>query len=97
MIAIARIVLLLVKVILVFEEMFADFWGPPGPTQSVINLSNFLQAYIHYMIGAVVAVVVLLAAARSVAFRYRPHAARCHLGNIIKKVAVAGSRGRSGR
>ena len=96
MIAIACIVLLLVKVIPVFEEMFADFGGTlPGPTQSVtINLSNFLQAYIHYMIGAVAAVVVSYtqARSRSLAFRYRTDAIMLALpifGNIIKKVAVA--------
>ena len=94
-IAIACIVLLLVKVIPVFEEMFADFGGTlPGPTQSVINLSNFLQAYIHYMIGAVAAVVVSYtqARSRSLAFRYRTDAIMLALpifGNIIKKVAVA--------
>ena len=43
-IAVACIVLLLVKVIPVFEQMFADFGGTlPGPTQMVISLSNWLS------------------------------------------------------
>lgn len=94
-IAIACIVLLLVKVIPVFEQMFADFGGTlPGPTQSVINLSNFLQAYIHYMIGGVTAVVVSYtqARSRSLAFRYQTDNIMLNMpifGNIIKKVAVA--------
>lgn len=94
-IAVACIVLLLVKVIPVFEQMFADFGGAlPGPTQSVINLSNFLQAYIHYMIGAVVVVATsyLQARSRSMAFRYQTDNIMLNMpvfGNIIKKVAVA--------
>ena len=94
-IAIACIVLLLVKVIPVFEQMFADFGGTlPGPTQSVINLSNFLQAYIHYMIGGTVAVVTAYSQARSrsLAFRYQTDNIMLNMpifGNIIKKVAVA--------
>ena len=44
-IAVACIVLLLVKVIPVFQKMFADFGGElPGPTQMVIDLSEWLQA-----------------------------------------------------
>lgn len=94
-IAIACIVLLLVKVIPVFEQMFADFGGTlPGPTQMVINLSNWLQQYILYMMIGVTAVVVAYGQARrrSLAFRYRTDAillASPIFGNIIKKVAVA--------
>mgnify|MGYP001824915066 FL=1 len=48
-IAIACIVLLLVKVIPVFEQMFLDFGGTlPGPTQMVINLSNWLHWLVDY-------------------------------------------------
>ncbi len=94
-IAVACIVLLLVKVIPVFEQMFVDFGGTlPGPTQTVINLSNFLQAYIHYMIGAITVVVVSYSQARSrsLAFRYQTDNIMLNMpifGNIIKKVAVA--------
>jgi len=94
-IAVACIVLLLVKVIPVFEQMFADFGGTlPGPTQMVIQLSNFLQAYIGYMLAAVFIAFTAFqqARARSLAFRYQTDNLFLSLpifGNIIKKVAVA--------
>ncbi len=94
-IAVACIVLLLVKVIPVFEQMFADFGGTlPTPTQKVIDLSNFMQAYIHYMLGAAFAVFVAFSQARkrNLAFRYQTDKIALSLpifGNIIKKVAVA--------
>ncbi len=94
-IAVACIVLLLVKVIPVFEQMFADFGGTlPGPTQMVIGISNWLQAYIHYLIGGVVAFFTAFSQARSrsLAFHYRTDQLALNLpifGNIIKKVAVA--------
>ena len=94
-IAIAVIVLLLVKVIPVFEKMFADFGGAlPGPTQMVIELSEFLQAYILYMLAGGVAFVVAFreARTRSLPFRYRTDQLLLKLpifGNIVKKVAVA--------
>jgi type IV pilus assembly protein PilC len=94
-IAVACIVLLLVKVIPVFEQMFADFGGTlPGPTQMVIELSNFLQAYIGYMLAAAFIAVTAFqqARARSLAFRYQTDNLFLSLpifGNIIKKVAVA--------
>jgi type IV pilus assembly protein PilC len=94
-IAVACIVLLLVKVIPVFEQMFADFGGTlPGPTQMVINLSNWLQQYIVYMTVIVVGsfTAFMQARSRSLPFRYRTDQVALHLpifGNIIKKVAVA--------
>ena len=94
-IAVACIVLLLVKVIPVFEKMFADFGGTlPTPTQVVINMSEWLQANIQYLIGGTIAVIVGFkqARARSLAFHFRTDQLALHLpifGNIIKKVAVA--------
>ncbi len=94
-IAIACIVLLLVKVIPVFEQMFADFGGTlPGPTQMVINLSNWLQAYIMYLLVFVVGSFTAFGRARmkSLAFRFKTDQVALQLpifGNIIKKVAVA--------
>lgn len=94
-IALACIVLLLVKVIPVFEQMFADFGGTlPGPTQMVINLSGFMQANIVYMMVGTFVFFTAFAQARmrSLAFRYRTDALALQLpvfGNIIKKVAVA--------
>jgi type IV pilus assembly protein PilC len=94
-IAVACIVLLLVKVIPVFEQMFTDFGGSlPGPTQMVINLSNWLQAYIVYLLAGVGTVVVAYVQSRkrSDSFRYQTDNVMLNLpifGNIIKKVAVA--------
>ncbi len=94
-VAIAVVVLLLVKVIPVFEKMFADFGGTlPGPTQMVIGVSNWMQEYIFFMlIGATMVVVgYQQARARSVAFRYHTDALYLKLpifGSLLKKVAVA--------
>ena len=94
-IAVAVVVLLLVKVIPVFEKMFADFGGTlPVPTQMVIDLSDWMQAYIMYLIAGSIIVVTLFRQARqrSVAFHYGTDKLLLHLpifGNIVKKVAVA--------
>ena len=94
-IAVACIVLLLVKVIPVFEQMFADFGGTlPAPTVMVIALSDWLQAYIVYLLGGIFVFVSLFTQAkkRSLAFHYRVDQVALKLpifGNIIKKVAVA--------
>ncbi len=94
-IALACIVLLLVKVIPVFEQMFADFGGTlPGPTQMVIALSEWLQAYLIYMLGGIFAFVTVFGQARirSKAFHFHTDMLALKLpvfGNIIKKVAVA--------
>ena len=94
-IAVACIVLLLVKVIPVFQKMFEDFGGTlPAPTQMVIDLSEWLQANIQFIIGftTVGFIGFQQARARSLPFRYRTDAIALKLpifGNIIKKVAVA--------
>lgn len=94
-IAVACIVLLLVKVIPVFQKMFADFGGElPAPTQMVIDLSEWLQAYVQYVVGAVTAFIALFTQARSRSRVFRKQTDQVALklpifGNIIKKVAVA--------
>jgi type IV pilus assembly protein PilC len=51
---------ILIFVIPVFEQMFADFGGSlPLPTQMVVNLSNFVKSYFLVMIGVVVVMVFL--------------------------------------
>ena len=55
-VAIATIVVgvILVFVIPSFEKMFADFGGAlPAPTQVVINISNFVQNYILFIVGTI--------------------------------------------
>ena len=52
---------LLVWVIPVFAELFSSFGQElPGPTQFVINLSNFTIAYFPYIVAVVVAIAVAI-------------------------------------
>lgn len=94
-VSIGVIILLLVKVIPVFEKMFAEFGGAlPGPTQMVVSVSNFLQSYILMILGVAAAVVIAFGMARkkSPAFRYRTDAIFLRLpvfGSLLRKVAVA--------
>jgi type IV pilus assembly protein PilC len=93
-IAVLVVVIMLVKVIPVFEKMFADFGGTlPGPTQLVINLSHGMQ---HYLIHAIVVGIAIFFGVRAI---YRTEKGRYHFdatflkipvfGPLIKKVAVA--------
>lgn len=51
--------LLLLKVTPVFAKMFADFGSAlPGPTQVVVDLSNWLQAWILHLVAGVTAAIV---------------------------------------
>jgi len=94
-VALAVLALLLVKVIPVFEKMFADFGGElPAPTQFVINLSNWMQHWIVLIIASVVAfsVAYVQARRRSPRFRYQTDAFYLKLplfGALLRKVAVA--------
>ena len=94
-IAAVVVVVMLVKVIPVFEKMFADFGGTlPGPTQMVIALSNWMQSYVGYCIAGIIALIAIhnQCRTRSDAYRYQADRVKLALplfGNIIKKVAVA--------
>ncbi len=56
-ISVAVVALLLLKVIPVFQKMFEGMGGElPGPTQFLVNASQFMQSYFMYMIGGVVAI-----------------------------------------
>ncbi len=57
-IAVAVVAVLLLKVVPVFEKMFADMGSAlPAPTQIVIDMSNWLQANFLIMVGIVIAVI----------------------------------------
>ena len=57
-IAIGITIFLLVKVVPVFGDVYKGFGqNLPGPTQGLISLSNFFQAYLLYILAFVVAVV----------------------------------------
>ena len=52
-VAIGVLLLLMIKVIPVFEQMFNDFGGTlPGPTQVVVNTSHWLQSNIGMLLEA---------------------------------------------
>jgi type IV pilus assembly protein PilC len=94
-VAAAVVVLMLVKVIPTFEQMFTDFGGElPGPTQAVINMSHFMQEWIWLMgllLGAAVAGF-LQARKRNLRFRRATDAAFLKMpifGPLLRKVAVA--------
>jgi len=58
-ISIGVVALLLIKVIPVFKKMFEGMGGElPGPTQFLVNASEFAQSYWWVMVGIIVAVVV---------------------------------------
>src|SRR5262249_60350871 len=58
-VAVGVTVVLLLFVTPTFEKMFKDFGGAmPAPTQIVIDLSRFLQHYIGYMVGILIACVI---------------------------------------
>jgi type IV pilus assembly protein PilC len=93
-VAVAVVALLLVYVIPVFKKLFESMGGQlPGPTQFLINVSEFTQSYFLFMIGFLAVFVYL--------FRryYRTEKGRRTVdalvlkapvfGPLIKKVAVA--------
>ena len=63
-VAVIVIVIMLTKVIPVFENMYAEFKGAklPAPTQVVINISNGFQANWYWFFGGAVVFFVLLSA-----------------------------------
>jgi type IV pilus assembly protein PilC len=94
-VAIGVVVLMLVKVIPVFEKMFADFGGElPGPTQAVVTISHFMQDWIGiFLVGTIAGVVAFFQARkRNRGFRRATDALSLKLpviGSVLRKVAVA--------
>jgi type IV pilus assembly protein PilC len=94
-VAVGVVVLMLVKIIPTFERMFKDFGGElPGPTQLVVNMSHFMQAWIGpFSVVTVVAIISFFQARkRSPKFRRRTDAIALKLpvfGPLLRKVAVA--------
>jgi len=85
---------LLLKVTPVFAKMFADFGGTlPAPTQFVVDLSAWLQAYIFHIVGIATVIFVIC-----VAFYRNPRGREIFdklilhapiIGDVLRKVAVA--------
>jgi type IV pilus assembly protein PilC len=94
-VAIGVVVLLMLKVIPVFEKMFADFGSAlPGPTQMVIDVSHWLQGNIVFLLLLLAAIFVAYRQARQrfPRFRFQTDAIYLKLpvfGALLKKVAVA--------
>ncbi|MBQ7707354.1 MAG: type II secretion system F family protein [Lachnospiraceae bacterium] len=61
LVVLAVVVLLLIKVIPQFADMFADMGAElPGPTQMLVNLSNFMVHKWYIVVGIVVAIIAAL-------------------------------------
>jgi type IV pilus assembly protein PilC len=94
-VAIGVLVLLLVKVIPVFEKMFHDFGGTlPGPTQMVINMSHWMQHNVPFLAVGLAALFIGYSQARKRFPRFRFHTDGVYLklpvfGPLLRKVAVA--------
>jgi type IV pilus assembly protein PilC len=94
-VAIAVVVLLLVKVIPTFEKMFADFGGElPGPTQVVVTISNFMQEWIGIILISVFLSATAFFRTRKVSYKFRKATDALFLkapvfGSLLRKVAVA--------
>jgi type IV pilus assembly protein PilC len=94
-VAIGVLVLLLVKVIPVFEKMFHDFGGTlPGPTQMVINMSHWMQHNVPFLAVGLAALFIGYSQARKRLPRFRFHTDGVYLklpvfGPLLRKVAVA--------
>lgn len=93
-IAVGVMIILMVKVIPVFEKMFADFGGQlPAPTQVVINISHWMQAKWWLLVGgSVIAWQGFKVGRRNPRFHYRTDWLALKLpifGDLIRKVAVA--------
>jgi type IV pilus assembly protein PilC len=94
LVAIGVTALLLLKVTPVFAKMFTDFGSAlPGPTQMVVDMSDWLRKYFLYMVVGIAAAV-----ASFVAFYRSPRGRKIFdklilqapvLGPVIRKVAVA--------
>ena len=85
LIAVCVVAVILIFVIPVFQQMFADFGRAlPAPTQFVVNVSNFLKSYIIY--------VVVLVALCIFAFRrfYRTERGRTLVDDLVLKAPVFG-------
>jgi type IV pilus assembly protein PilC len=93
-VAVGVVVLMLLKVIPVFEKMFTDFGGTlPGPTQMVIDASHFLQAYfVHGVVGTILLAIGLrwvYGTERGRLFFDSLFLKLPVMGEVLRKVAVA--------
>jgi len=93
-VALLVISIIMIFVIPIFQEMFADFGSAlPFPTQLVVNMSNFTKDHVFSMIGAVVAVCFLFKKYRKTKNGRRQTDGiwlkSPIFGSLVKKVAVS--------
>jgi type IV pilus assembly protein PilC len=84
-IAVAVVILLLWKVVPVFQEMFEGVGGQlPAPTQFLVNASQFVQNNILYIFASII--IIYIAYKRY----YRTERGRLHIDRLILKAPVFG-------
>lgn len=93
-VAVGVVAVLLIFVTPVFEEMFAASGGTlPGPTQLIVDASDWLRKYVLHAIGALIAfVIAFVSAIRTKKGRRILHASLLKaplFGELLRKVAVA--------
>ena len=93
-IAIIVIAVIMIFVIPVFQDMFSSFGKAlPGPTQLVVNMSDFTKSNIHWIILAIIILAFAFRRYRATpSGRRRVDSAMLRLpiiGELIRKVAVA--------
>lgn len=87
--------ILLIKVVPTFDSMFKSFGSElPAPTQMVVAISEWMQAYWYFIVAIIVGIVVSLkqALARSPAFKDKFEAGLLKtpvFGDLLMKAAVA--------
>ncbi|WP_370292809.1 type II secretion system F family protein [Thalassolituus sp.] len=95
MVAFAVTLVLLIKVIPSFQEMFTSFGSElPAPTQFVVNLSELAQQYYLYILGGAVIIFVAFFQALKTSPSFKDNFERGMLqvpvlGDLIRKAAVA--------
>lgn len=93
-IAVLVISVILIFVIPVFQEMFSSFGSAlPAPTQLVVNMSDFLKGNIHFVIGALIVLIIAFKKYRNTKKgRKQTDSLALKLpvfGDLLKKTAVA--------
>ncbi|MBX7098215.1 MAG: type II secretion system F family protein [Myxococcaceae bacterium] len=93
-VAVGVTALLLLKVTPVFAKMFSDFGSAlPAPTQFVVDMSEWLQSYIGYLIGGIILFIIAFTA-----FYRNPKGRELFdagvlraplFGDLVRKIAVA--------
>ena len=84
-VAFAVVILLLYKVVPVFENMFSSMGSAlPGPTQFLVDMSAFVQNNILYILGTIVLLVFVFKK------YYKTESGRLHIDRIVLKLPVFG-------